>query len=266
MKPEMIAIFTIFITFALLEFLYTNFFRKKNQRRKDVIVEVIGSSTLTLLTMPGVLYVAGLLAAMVVPEAKDSLAMIPIYAQIGLLLVFDDMTQYWWHRITHSVKWLYELHRPHHDAEYMSIRIVYRNNIFYYLLMPGLWFSGVLIYLGLGQVYAFYIVVKILVICGAHSDIRWDKKLYEIKWLSPIMWVLERTISTPSTHFAHHGQHMDDGVTHYKGNFGNLLFVWDVLFGTAKITRRYPKSIGVEGLEPVSAAHQLLWPLVRDKK
>ena len=265
MRPEIIAILTIFFAFAFAELVYTNLFRKPRQRRKDMIVEIVGTSTLLILTQPLVLLGGGLLAATLAPEARDSLTLIPLYAQIGLFLVFDDMTQYWWHRVTHSVKWLYELHRPHHDAEYMSIRIVYRNNIFYYFLMPGIWFSGALIYLGLGQVYAFYIVVKLLVICGAHSDIRWDKPLYEIGWLSPVMWVLERTISTPSTHWAHHGQHKDDGVTHYKGNFGNLLFVWDVLFGTAKITRRYPNSIGVENLEPVSAQHQLLWPLVRDR-
>ena len=28
-------------------------------------------------------------------------------------------------------------------------------------------------------------------------------------------------------------------------NFGNLLFVWDMLFGTAKITRRYPAKVGL---------------------
>lgn len=265
MRPEIIAILTIFFAFAFAEFFYTNLFHKPRQRRKDVIVEIVGTTTLLILTQPLVLLGGGLLAATLAPEARDNLALIPLYAQIGLFLVFDDMTQYWWHRVTHSVKWLYELHRPHHDAEYMSIRIVYRNNIFYYFLMPGIWFSGALIYFGLGQVYAFYIVVKLVIICGAHSDIRWDKPLYEIGWLSPVMWVLERTISTPSTHWAHHGQHMDDGVTHYKGNFGNLLFIWDVLFGTAKITRRYPNSVGVENLEPVSAQHQLLWPLVRDR-
>lgn len=97
----------------------------------------------------------------------------------------------------------------------MSIRIVYRNNIFYYLMMP-------------------------------------------------LMWVLERVISTPATHSAHHGRHMDDGVTHYKDNCGNLLFFWDVLFGSARITRRFPEKYGVENLEPVSATHQLLWPLLRD--
>ena len=79
------------------------------------------------------------------------------------------------------------------------------------------------------------------------------------------MWVVERTISTPATHSAHHGKHGDDGVTHYKGNFGNLLFFWDVLFGTAKITRRYPAKLGVENLPPTSVGEQLIWPLIRMK-
>ena len=181
MKPEIIAILCIFFAFVIAEFIFTNLFHKPHQRRKDGVVEIVGTSTLLLLTQPLVLFGGGLLAATFAPDARDSLANIPVLAQVGLLLIFDDMTQYWWHRITHSVKWLYELHRPHHDARYMSIRIVYRNNIFYYFLMPGIWLSGALIYLGLGQVYAFYIVVKLLVICGAHSDIRWDKPLYDMR-------------------------------------------------------------------------------------
>ena len=256
----------IFITFAVVEFLRTGFFHKEGQRRRDAIVESISTIILLIVTQPLVLVGGALVAAALLPEYQGHLATWPIAAQIGLLLVFDDMLQYWWHRISHNVKWLYELHRPHHDAEYMSIRIVYRNNIFYYLLMPGIWCSGALIYLGLGKVYAYYIVVKLLVICGAHSDVRWDRPLYQVPWLSPFMWVVERTISTPATHAAHHGRHLDDGVTYYKGNYGNLLFFWDILFGTAKITRKYPAEYGVENLEPVSAQHQLLWPLVRDKK
>jgi sterol desaturase/sphingolipid hydroxylase (fatty acid hydroxylase superfamily) len=55
-------------------------------------------------------------------------------------------------------------------------------------------------------------------------------------------------------------------VTHYKGNFGNLLFFWDVLFGTAKITRRRPQAFGVENLRPVSWQHEVFWPLVRSPK
>lgn len=266
MQAEIVAIIGIFVLFAVAESLKTGFFRKPGQRARDVIVELVGSGVLLGLTQPLILLTSALLLAWAFPGAEGAWASWPILVQVGLLLVFDDLTQYGWHRLTHSVPWLYSLHRPHHDAPYMSVRIIYRNNLFYYALMPSLWLSGALIYLGLGTVYAYYLVVKLTVITGAHSDVRWDEKLYAIPALSPLMWLVERTISTPSTHAAHHGRHLSDPATHYKGNFGNLLFFWDVLFGTAKITRRYPAAYGVENLPEASAAEQLLWPLVRQRR
>lgn len=266
MKPEIIVILCIFLTFIGLEILFTRFFRKPGQTRDDAIVEVFSTLTLILLTQPFVIMAGAFVTSRIAPDAAGALAGLPVLAQVALLLVFDDMVQYWWHRTTHNVKWLYNLHRAHHDADYLSIRVVYRNNVFYYLLMPSLWFSGALIYLGLGWVYAFYLVVKMAVIYGAHSDVRWDAPLYRIRWLSPVMWLVERVISTPATHSAHHGKYADDGVTNYKGNYGNLLFFWDVLFGTARITRRYPERMGVENLEPMPAAEQLFWPLIRSRR
>jgi sterol desaturase/sphingolipid hydroxylase (fatty acid hydroxylase superfamily) len=267
MKFELIAIVGIYLAFALAEAISTGFFRKTGATRQDAVVELVGTAILLIVTQPLALAGGIFLARIVAPGAEGALAGWPILAQIALLLLCDDMMQYWWHRLSHTVPWLYNLHRPHHNAEYMSVRIVYRNNVFYYLLMPSLWLSGALVYLGLGWVYAGYVVVKMAVIIAAHSDRRWDAPLYRLAhrmpWLSPVMWLVERTISTPATHAAHHGKHADDGVTHYKGNFGNLLFFWDVLFGTAKVTRRYPEKIGVENLPPTTAGTQLLWPLVR---
>jgi sterol desaturase/sphingolipid hydroxylase (fatty acid hydroxylase superfamily) len=141
--------------------------------------------------------------------------------------------------------------------------MMYRNNVFYYALMPGMWVSGALVYLGLGHVYVVYLIVKLSVIAGAHSSVCWDAPLYRVRALRPLMWVVERVISTPSTHHMHHGRHTHDGVTHYAGNYGNLLFFWDVLFGTARITRRYPPSYGIENLAPQPWQVELLWPLVR---
>lgn len=266
MRTDTILILCIFVGFAVMEALRGGFFKKKEQRPKDGIVEFISTAVLLVITQPLILFASFGVMAWAFPQAENSLATLPVIAQIGLLLVGDDMMQYWWHRLSHSTPWLYSLHRPHHDAQYMSVRIVYRNNIFYYAMMPGIWISGILIYLGLGYVYAGYIVVKLLVITGAHSSFRWDEKLYQIAWMSPIMWVVERTISTPATHAAHHGRHASDPATNYKGNYGNLLFFWDVLFGTAKITRRYPELIGVENLPEVGVGEQLLWPVIRASK
>lgn len=266
MRTDTILILCIFAFFALMEALRGGFFRKKEQRTKDAIVEFVSTAMLLMVTQPMILLLSFSLMSWAFPGAENSLAALPVILQIGLLLIGDDMLQYWWHRLSHSTPWLYSLHRPHHDAQYMSVRIVYRNNIFYYAMMPGIWVSGILIYLGLGWVYAGYIVVKLLVITGAHSSFRWDEKLYQIPWISPIMWVVERTISTPATHSAHHGRHATDPATHYKGNYGNLLFFWDVLYGTAKITRSYPKLFGVENLPDVGVGEQLLWPVIRRRR
>jgi hypothetical protein len=185
-----------------------------------------------------------------------------------VLLLADDLTQYLWHRLSHtSVLW--PLHRAHHSAAYMSVRVVYRNNAFYSALMPGLWLSGALLYLGFGWVYAAYAIVKITVIIGAHSPVRWDRFLYRWPVLHPLAWLVERTISTPATHFAHHALVQGDGVGHYSGNYGNLLFLWDVIFGTALISRRYPQAYGLpddraHGSEPWLA--QFIFPLSQSRR
>jgi len=255
----------IYVCFGVSEAIRGGFFRQLGAVDGDGKVELISALVFLILTQPAVLFLSAGLMALALPHHEGALAHAPLIAQLGLFLVFDDMMQYWWHRASHSFPWLYKLHRPHHNGEYLSVRVVYRNNIFYYLMMPSLWLSGVLIYLGLGGFYAFYVIVKMSVIIGAHSSVRWDAPLYRIKWLSPVMWVVERLISTPATHAAHHGKHKSDGVTNYKGNFGNLMFLWDVLFGTAKITRRYPEKFGVENLPETSVGEQLLWPLLRSK-
>lgn len=261
----MMIVLAIFGGFAILEMIFTRFWSKKGQQKKDGIVELVGTVSLTMFTQPMIIITAIWLMGSFFPQYENVLSGLGFLPAFVLFLLFDDLTQYWWHRFSHSNPVMYHLHRPHHDASYMSVRIVYRNNLFYYAMMPGLWFDGILIFMGLGHVYAFYVILKLTVIIAAHSDVRWDEPLYKIKWLSPVMWLVERLISTPATHSAHHGKHKDDGVTYYKGNYGNLLFLWDIIFGTAKITRKYPTEFGVEDLPEVGVGEQLFWPLVRSK-
>jgi hypothetical protein len=78
-----------------------------------------------------------------------------------------------------------------------------------------------------------------------------------------VAWVLERLISTPATHHAHHAATTDDGVGYYKGNFGNMFFLWDVIFGTAHISRRYPTAFGISHYEGDPWYAQVLWPVFK---
>jgi sterol desaturase/sphingolipid hydroxylase (fatty acid hydroxylase superfamily) len=123
--------------------------------------------------------------------------------------------------------------------------------------------------MGIGWVYVGYTIVKLSVIIGAHSAVAWDRLLLDRPALHPLLWLLQRTISTPVTHRAHHALTQDDGIGHYTGNYGNLLFIWDVLFGTAHITRRYPPAYGLpDDLRhgPERWAIQFLFPILRSHR
>ena len=234
----------------------------------DNALDLLGFGLLAAFTQPLIFWSVRQTGFALAPEYHNALAHLPWYAMAALLLLGDDMVQYWWHRASHS-RLLWPLHRAHHTPHYMSARIIYRNNFFYYLFMPAIWISGILVYLGLGSVYLVYIIVKLAVITGAHSAIRWDEPLYKIRWLSPVMWLVQRTISTPSTHFAHHARTNDDGIGHYNGNFGNLLFFWDVLFGTAHITRQYPAHVGLIDDQLFGKEKwyvELFYPIFRSKR
>lgn len=233
----------IIIGFALIE-IASKSYKGYTATKDDSKLELFMFLSLLGLLQPLIFFITGKLGSLWFPEMKGALANWPAWAMFAILLVGDDLTQYWWHRLSHSPL-LWPLHRAHHSAHYMSIRMTYRNNFFYYAMMPGLWISGVAIYLGFANVYLVYIVIKLTVIMGAHCALPWDRPLYKIPALRPLMWVVERTISTPATHWAHHAMTNEDGIGHYKGNFGNLLFIWDLIFGSAHITRKFPAKVGL---------------------
>lgn len=254
-----IVVALVLVAFAVLEWRKGDF--GAGASREHTAVDALATLLVPGVILTAVLFTAIAAVSALLPTYVGVLDGTPAWAMFGLFLLGDDLTQYFWHRLTHAWPPLYALHRSHHSPDYLSIRVVYRNNIVYYLLMPGVWISGALIALGGGAVYPLYILCKMTVIISAHSSVPWDAPLWRNRWSRSVMWWVERLISTPATHAAHHGRHASDGVTHYKGNYGNFLFLWDVLFGTAKITRRRPDEYGIENLEGWHPLRELVWPL-----
>ncbi len=234
--------------------------------KNDWTIELVSLFTLPTLVQPGIFVFTIWAGRTFFPGSEDLFVDSAWGWQIMAFLILDDMTQYWWHRLSHSNRIMWKLHRPHHVVEEMGVLVTYRNAILYYALMPGIWFSGFLIYLGMGYIYLYYLPVKLTVILLAHSETKWDRFLYRYKFLSPLAYLTERVISTPSTHFAHHGLTAEDGISHPNGNYGNLLFIWDVIFGTAKITRKYPAKFGAWNQIKEPWYVQLMFPFVRSDR
>lgn len=264
---QALAVFMIFLVFGLADLLRQRFFTplaSREDNRLDVAVIIV----LPMVIVPFILLTCTFAGQAWFPAYSNALGAWPWWWMAVVLLLADDLTQYLWHRFAHT-RAMWPFHRAHHSAAYMGVRTVYRNNVLYYLFMPGLWLSGILVFLGFGWVYVGYTTVKMLVIVGAHSEARWDEKLYQMPLLHPVMWVVERTISTPATHFAHHALSNEDGVGNNMGNFGNLLFFWDVLFGTALITRHYPPQFGLPDDRRHGAERwhvQVFYPLFRSRR
>lgn len=201
-----------------------------------------------------------------IPNLENTLSWVPFWGGFFLIAVADDLTQYWYHRLHHQVPFLWRFHRTHHSAPYMGMAMASRQNFIYTVFFSQIYLTATLTFLGLGLPALFVTVIKSFITLGAHSSIAWDKPFYKYKILHPIAWVLERFISTPATHHAHHADTSGDGIGHFKGNFGNMFFLWDVIFDTGIISRKFPKSYGMKSYKQEEWYAQFLWPIFKSKK
>lgn len=254
---------TVVIAIAVLEILFRRF-RVHGISERETWLDVGSFLQSAMVIGPLMAYGLAAIETRLLPAYAGYLAHTSLWLQFLAFVIFDDLVQYWYHRFIHRSPRLWPLHLPHHSAPYMGIRMVHRNGFFYALLFPNLWISGLLVYLGFGDVYIGYTLLKAVVTLSAHSELRWDQWLY--RRAPRLAWLIERTISTPATHFAHHAAVAADGVGHYDGNFANLFFFWDLLFDTALISRRYPQQFGVplQQLDPQQPWYELmLYPIFR---
>jgi sterol desaturase/sphingolipid hydroxylase (fatty acid hydroxylase superfamily) len=234
--------------------------------RNERILDIICFIAPKFLIRPLIAYFGLKVLPILLPGGKDAFAWIPFWWGFFIIAIADDLTQYWYHRLHHQLPFLWRFHRTHHSAPYMGMAMASRQNVIYTIFFSQIYLTTSLTYLGLGYAALFVTGIKSLITTGAHSSIPWDKPFYTIKWLKPIGWVLERLISTPATHHAHHADSNEDGIGHYKGNFGNMFFLWDVIFKTGIITRQYPKAYGLKHYKQEEWYAQFLWPIFKSKK
>ncbi|OMP77236.1 sterol desaturase family protein [[Flexibacter] sp. ATCC 35208] len=253
----------IYLSLGILEFalgLYTGRW-KKNDRYLDLSSFIIGY----LLRFLKINFFLLFLLPLVIPQYKSAFSWVSLGWAVLIIIIADDFTQYWFHRLHHEIPWLWKFHRAHHSASYMGMAMANRNNLVQSLLFPNLYITATLTFLGMGPASLIVGTIRGVITYLAHSSIRWDMPLYRYRILHPFTWVLERTISLPATHHAHHAAHDRDGIGHYNGNYGNMLLIWDVIFGTAKITRKFPQEYGLEDHDE-SWSSQFFFPFVKSQK
>jgi sterol desaturase/sphingolipid hydroxylase (fatty acid hydroxylase superfamily) len=160
-------------------------------------------------------------------RGRGPLAGLPFWGQVGLYIVASDFMQYWAHRFFHGAA-LWRFHAVHHSAEEVDWTTAYRFHPVNMWLGSFL-VTAVMLYLGVSPaVLLFLVPFDTTTAAFVHANLNWT--------LGPLKYV----VATPVFHRWHHTPLDEGGNT----NFGSLLSVWDVVFGTfympeGKLPSRY---------------------------
>ena len=141
--------------------------------------------------------------------------LLPTWAVWIVTFVMIDFVYYWYHRFSHRVRFMWAVHMNHHSSEEMNFTVSLRQAWFgpitkvpFFIVMPLIGFDPI-----------------ITAVAGVASTL-WGV-IGHTQWIRRL-GVFEYFLVTPSSHRVHHGSN----ECYIDKNYGNLLIVWDRLFGT----------------------------------
>jgi len=157
-----------------------------------------------------------------------------------LLFLATDLVWYWYHRLAHEINAFWAVHVVHHQSEDFNYTVSARITVFqavvrcmFWAILPLIGFPPLMIsiFLLIHGIYPFFIHTRAL---G--------------KW----GW-FEKVLVTPT----HHGIHHASNPEYLDKNYGDVLIIWDKLFGTFAKERNDVDI--VYGLTKPLNSHSFLW-------
>ena len=237
----------IFFSLLVLEYCYGHYSQQKANHNEKLVAWISYIQQFALVR-PVIAFILAAVLAAINPSWENSLQQLPFWPVFFVYLLTRELIQYWYHRFSHQWPWLWQLHKTHHSAEQMNVLVTSRGNLFWFLLMPTLYFEAAMIYCGLAGPYLLAFAILAAVSISSHSGLRWDLPLFQHPLTAPIMNMLKYLITTPDTHHAHHGM---GPKSNPNGNYAPLFFFYDVIFGSAKMPQQRQSQLGIpEGNAP----------------
>lgn len=142
-------------------------------------------------------------------------APLPLPAAIVIAFVVHDLSYYWEHRLGHRVGLLWAFHAIHHSSNAFNHTTAARGFVLDGLPRPL--FDSVAALLGVPPV----VFIAVSVLKNAFGI--WN----HASWVGRLGW-LDRWFATPMIHKVHHAKQPQ----YIDRNFGQVLILWDRLFGT----------------------------------
>ncbi|MFA6151037.1 MAG: sterol desaturase family protein [Chitinophagaceae bacterium] len=154
------------------------------------------------------------------------------------LFVFTDFIWYWYHRLGHEVNILWAAHVVHHQSEDFNYSVSARITVFQSMARGVFW--CLLPLLGFAPSATFVM----LLIHGAYPFFTHTQLIGQLGFL-------EYFLVTPSHHRVHHSSNPE----YLDNNYGDVLIIWDKLFGTFATENTKP----VYGLTSPLKSYSFLW-------
>jgi sterol desaturase/sphingolipid hydroxylase (fatty acid hydroxylase superfamily) len=142
-------------------------------------------------------------------------------------IIADDLSFYWHHRLSHTIRLLWAAHVPHHSAKSFNFTIGIRNGWFVTLYKPIFWLW--MAFLGFEPA----MIATALIINGIYQFFLHTQLIPSLGWY-------EKIFNTPYIHQVHHSSN----VEYLDKNHGGIFIIWDKIFGTfqdvdSKINPKY---------------------------
>jgi len=135
------------------------------------------------------------------------------------IMVLDFIAQYGVHYLLHKIPWMWRLHMVHHSDKHVDVTTGTRHHPFDFVLREIFALIAVIIMGMPVAFYLFYRILSVLFTYWTHANIALPTALDK---------TLSYLIVTPGVHKFHHHK----SVPWTDSNFGNMLSIWDHLFGT----------------------------------
>jgi len=157
-----------------------------------------------------------------------------------LLFLLTDLVWYWYHRLAHEINIFWSVHVVHHQSEDFNYTVSARITVFQAVVRCMFW--SILPLIG----FPALMVVVLLLIHGLYPFFIHTQALGKWGWF-------ERFMVTPT----HHGIHHASNPEYLDKNYGDVLIIWDKLFGTFAQAKETMKP--VYGLTKQLKSHSFLW-------
>ena len=205
------------IVIALIagEFIYSYIFKKGYYKKEDTLASIgllAGNVTVSLLTKGSILLLYIFFYQFRLFTINE---LMPMWVVWVLTFIVIDFVYYWYHRCSHRIRFLWAVHMNHHSSEEMNYVVSLRQAWFgpiskipFFIFMPLVGFDPL-----------------ITLVAGVASTL-WGV-LGHTQWINKL-GLLEYIFVTPSSHRVHHG----NNECYLDKNYGNLLIIWDRIFGT----------------------------------